>query len=202
MDSPAAQVVAPDSFVTISYQLFDQAGALVEGTSEGGNVHFVHGYGQVLPGLEAGLLGAKAGDKLTITLEPENGFGEFDEEGVFGVERSSCPENVAVGDELLAEAPDGDVLLMRVLEVDGDEVKVDTNHPLAGQRVRFEVEVEGVREATEEEIQEAESELDDEHDGCCDHDHEPGHDHSHDHSHGQAAGAEPLVALGKKPHAH
>ena len=106
----------------------------------------------------------------------------------------------------MAEGPDGDPVAMRVIEVQADAFVVDTNHPLAGQKVRFEVEVASVRAATEEEISEAQTELEqiiaEEADGCgCGHEHGEGEDHDHDHdavehTHDHAPAG--LVQLGKK----
>jgi FKBP-type peptidyl-prolyl cis-trans isomerase SlyD len=99
----------------------------------------------------------------------------------------------------MAHGPDGDPIAMRVLEVHDDAFVVDTNHPLAGQKVRFEVVVASVRAATEEEIAEAQSDLEQRADHDNDHDHSGcGHDHSHDgHDHDHGAPTE-LVQLSKK----
>ena len=107
------------------------------------------------------------------------------------------PATVALGDEFMAHGPDGEPIAMRVIEVQSDLFVVDTNHPLAGQRVRFEVQGSDVRPASEEEVAKAQAELedriDDLDDECgCGHDHgEAGHDH-HDH---EPDGG--LVQLGK-----
>ena len=99
----------------------------------------------------------------------------------------------------MAEGPDGEPVAMRVLEVRADAFVVDTNHPLAGQNVRFEVEVSSVRPANEAEIAAAQAELEDaiaeeEEDGaCCDHEHDEDHDHGHDahHSPGEKSSPSP-----------
>ena len=195
----SAQIVGPDTFVTLSYVLYDEDGDTVDQATAAEPLTYVHGYAQILPGLERGLAGLAAGEKREIVIEPEDAFGEHDDGGVFEVARGDFPESeeLEAGQEFVAEGPDGDRIAMRVVEVHDDAVIVDTNHPLAGQRVRFEVQVASVRPASEEEIASAQSELE-EHatgGGCCDHDHDHDHEHGHDHGHSHHDG---LVKLGKK----
>ncbi|MFT3767072.1 MAG: peptidylprolyl isomerase [Minicystis sp.] len=199
--------IAPDTVVTLSYVLFDQRGETVDRVSREEPLTYVHGYAQIVPGLERQIEGLHAGEKGTFDVDADEAFGERDEDAVFAVNRTDFPDadDVVVGDEFMAEGPDGEPIAMRVVEVREDALVVDTNHPLAGQRIRFEVEVASVREANEDEIAAAQAELEqilaEEEDGCgCGHDHgEEGHDHDHDHGHdhGQADGP-PLVQLSKK----
>ncbi|EYF05861.1 FKBP-type peptidyl-prolyl cis-trans isomerase SlyD [Chondromyces apiculatus DSM 436] len=122
---------------------------------------YVHGYEEIVPGLEKALVGMVAGDKREISVGPEEAFGPHDEEGVFDVGRTDFPdpEKVQVGDEFIAQSPDGDEVAMRVVEILPEGFRMDTNHPLAGQTVRFQVEVQSVRAASEEEISEAQDRL-------------------------------------------
>ncbi len=190
--------IAPDTVVTLSYVLFDERGEAVDRVNKTEPLTYVHGYAQLVPGLERQIEGLRAGQSGVFTVEAEEAFGERDEESVFEVDRADFPDadQVSAGDEFMAEGPDGEPIAMRVLEVHEGSFVVDTNHPLAGQRVRFEVEVADVRPASEEEIAEAQAELEEllaEHghgDACgC------GHDHDHDHDHEQDAG---LIQLTKK----
>ena len=203
-----AIAIAPDTVVTVSYVLFDEKGEEVDHATSGEPLEYVHGYAQIVPGLEKNLTGLHAGDKGSFTLDPEDAFGERDDEGLLEVEKADFPDSdkVKAGDEFMAHGPDGDPIAMRVLEVHDDAFVVDTNHPLAGQKVRFEVEVATVRAATEEEIAEAQSDLekradhDHDHEGCGhDHSHDgdhAGHDHEgHDHDHGAPM---ELIQLTKK----
>jgi len=191
MTTPA---VGPDTVVTLSYTLFDEQGEAVDGVPATDPLVYVHGYMQILPGLEKALTGLHAGDKKEITVEAADAFGEHDQAGILEVDREDFPDSseVSVGDEFVAQGPDGEPLAMRVLEVRAESFLVDTNHPLAGKRVRFAVEVASVRAAEEAEIAEAQADLEaqasaHEHDGCCDHDHGDGHHHhdhaGHDHDH-------------------
>ena len=120
----------------------------------------------------------EAGDEKEVLVSAEDGYGEHDEDLVLEVERSEFPdpEKVTPGDEFLAESPDGDDVPMRVVDVKGDAVVVDANHPLAGMALHYKVKVLLVRTATEEEIETAARELaeaeEHEHGPDCEHDHD------------------------------
>jgi FKBP-type peptidyl-prolyl cis-trans isomerase SlyD len=177
--------IGPDAHVTVRYAAFDEKGAEVERTPDDEPLTYVHGYAQIVPGLERTLEGMRSGERRRFELAPEDAFGVTDESAVFEVDRADLGEakDVSPGDELLAEDADGDTIAMRVLEVRDDCILVDANHPLAGRTLTFEVEVLGVREATDEEVAEAQEELEEQAEsaGCCsDHDHDHDHDHAHD----------------------
>jgi len=196
MDSIA---VGPDTFVTLSYVLFDERGEAVDRAPPEEPLRYIHGYAQIVPGLESAIEGMRAGEKRSVIIAPEEAFGERDDAGVFDVDKEDFPNSgeIVAGDEFLAQSPDGEPMTMRIVEVRPDSFIVDTNHPLAGQRVRFEVEVSEVREASEEEISEAQAELEaslDHDHASCGHDHGDGHAHDHEHSHSDP----PLVQLAKK----
>ena len=193
--------VGPDTLVTLSYVLFDERGEAVDRASPDEPLRYIHGYAQIVPGLESALEGMRAGESRSIVVAPDEAFGERDDSGVFDVDKEDFPNSseIVSGDEFLAQSPDGEPMTMRIVEVRADSFVVDTNHPLAGQRVRFEVAVSEVREASEEEIAEAQSELEahlDQDHACCSHDHGEGHAHDHDHDHDH--GEERLVQLAKK----
>jgi FKBP-type peptidyl-prolyl cis-trans isomerase SlyD len=183
-----ALTIQPNTHVTLDYELRDEEGELIDASeaADGEPIEYVHGYGMLVPGLEAALVGLKVGDERDVVVPAEAGYGERDESLVLEVERSEFPDPKAVeaGDEFTAESPDGDEIAMSVVEVKGDTVVVDANHPLAGMTLRYSVKVRTVRQATEEEIEGAASDLDEAHE----HIHGPDCDHHHD---------EP-VALGKK----
>lgn len=150
----------PDALVTVTYRLFDEAGELVDELAE--PLGFVMGCAQVLPALERGLTGARAGERRTIEAAPEEAFGERDEEAVLEVDRQDFPggDVARVGDEIMATRPDGVEVAHEVVEVTDEAVLVDLNHPLAGQRVRFEVTVVEVRPATDDELDAAQAAVD------------------------------------------
>jgi FKBP-type peptidyl-prolyl cis-trans isomerase SlyD len=183
------RTIGPNAHVTLDYVLRGPEGDVLDDSGgEGGEpIDYVHGYGMLVPGLEAALVGLKAGDEKEVVVSPEEGFGTRDEELIMEIDRADFPDpkKVAKGDEFIAESPDGDEVSMRVVEVKPDSVVVDANHPLAGKELKYAVKIRSVRDATAEEIAEAAAELDAAHE----HVHGPDCDHEH----------EGIVTLGKKP---
>ncbi len=173
--------IQPNTHVTIDYELRDDEGDLLDASEseDGEPIRYVHGYGMLVPGLEAALVGLAVGDERDVVVPAEAGYGQYDESLVLDVERGQLPDpkGVEVGDEFVAESPDGDEVAMCVLEVYDDRVVVDANHPLAGMTLRYLVKVREVRAATTDEIESAAADLDDAHEHVhgtdCDHDHEP-----------------------------
>jgi FKBP-type peptidyl-prolyl cis-trans isomerase SlyD len=174
-------VIAPNAHAVVDYELRDDDGDLVDASEgDGGEpIRYVHGYGMLVPGLESALAGMGAGDERDVIVPADAGYGEYDDELVIEIDRSEVPNpaQVSVGDELVAESPEGDGLTLTVIEVRDDTVVVDANHPLAGMTLRYHVKVREVRLATDQEIAHAAADFDDayqhEHGPDCDHSHEP-----------------------------
>jgi FKBP-type peptidyl-prolyl cis-trans isomerase SlyD len=192
--------IAPNAHVTIDYVLRDGEGEVLDTSSgdDGEPIAYVHGYGMLVPGLEAGLAGLHVGDERDILVPADAGYGERDEELVMEVDRADFPDpsRVAEGDEFVAETSDGEEVVMRVVEIRTDSVVVDANHPLAGIALHYSVKVREVRAATEEEIASVAAEFEE----AEEHVHGPGCSHSHSHgahSHGDE-GDSALVTLGRK----
>src|SRR5262249_32594174 len=120
------EVIQPNAHVVLDYVLKDHSGnVLDESTSDGGEpIVYVHGYGMLVPGLEAGLAGMHAGDEKEIVVPAVEGFGERDEDLIVEIDRAEFPEpsKVAIGEEFVAESPDGEEAVMRVVEVHSDYV--------------------------------------------------------------------------------
>jgi len=157
--SNAGYQVGPEMWVRLSVVIRDAEGEAVQ--DEPTETAFVFGFGATLPALEAGIEGLPQGAKKSLSIKPEDAFGERDPKAVLEVLRDEFPEDVAEGDVFDAEEDDatdnpGGMVLLRVLEVTPDTVVLDRNHPLAGQKVRFDVEVLEVRPAEEDEISAAE----------------------------------------------
>lgn len=148
--------------VSIAYRLFDTGNTLRDSTRKGSPLRYLHGFAQIVPGLERGLEGARAGERRTLELPAEDAFGERDEDAVLEIfpRDFSDAARVAVGDEILAAGPDGNEFTYCITKVTDDLILADMNHPLAGQRVRFEVEVLSVRPATDAELDAARLEID------------------------------------------
>jgi len=183
------ETIQPNAYVTLDYVLKDDGGDVLDESQgeDGEPIEYVHGYGMLVPGLEAALAGMKMGESKDIVVAAEEGFGERDEELMLEIDRDEFPDPKVVkeGDEFVAESPDGDEVVMRVVEVKDDSVIVDANHPLAGVTLHYSVKVRTIRAATPEEIEEAAAELDDAHE----HVHGPDCDHDHEHD---------VISIGKK----
>lgn len=155
--APRGFALGPGVWTRLSYRVHDAEGELLEGA--GGELGFVFGYGVLLPALEARLEGLTVGSRKSIELAARDAYGQRDAARQIEVSRDEFPPDVAPGDRFELEAEDGAELVTRVLAVSDDLVVLDMNHPLAGQRVRFEIEVLDARAATPEELQIAESAL-------------------------------------------
>ncbi|HKJ24153.1 MAG TPA: peptidylprolyl isomerase, partial [Myxococcota bacterium] len=116
---------------------------------------FLHGAGNILPALEQHLLGKAKNDFVEVELAPAEAYGERDPDAVRGVPRSAFPTDrePEVGALVEGRSPDGQPLAGRITAVGAEEVQVDLNHPMAGERLFFEVTVCGVRDATAEETE-------------------------------------------------
>ena len=153
--------IATDLIVELEYRMLDEDGEVIESSADEGPMRYMHGAGEIPPKLEAALAGAERGVRLEVTLEPEDAFGAYDPAGIISVPREDFPPDhdlepgewieIHVGHEHAdGEACQGDhdeesAMQARVVEIDDDAVVLDTNHPLAGRRLTFEVEVKSVR---------------------------------------------------------
>lgn len=146
--------IAEDKVVSIHYTLTDSGGTVLDASAGGEPLAYLHGAGNIIPGLESALEGRQAGDRLSVTVDPAQGYGERDERLVQAVPRSAFKgvEQLAPGMQFQAQGPQGTRLVV-VTQVAADIVTVDANHPLAGQTLHFEVEIAEVRDATREELE-------------------------------------------------
>lgn len=145
--------IAKDTVVSISYQLTDASGTVLEKSEE--PVSYLHGgYDGIFPVVEEALQGKNEGDACVVGLEPDDAFGEYDAELVRVEPRSMFPaQELSVGMQFEGGAENGDQLIYTVTELTDESVVVDGNHPLAGQALNFECKVRGVRAATPEELE-------------------------------------------------
>lgn len=147
--------IAKDTVVTLRYELFDSSGDLLEKIEA--PISYLHGgYDGIFPLVEEALHGKSVGDQISVTMQPEDAFGEYEHELVEVEARSAFPKDVAVGmqfDGGPEDADDEDTLLFTVIEVTDDEVTVDGNHPLAGKTLTFNCIVTGVRPASTTELE-------------------------------------------------
>ncbi len=157
---PATQI-GPDTFVTLAYTLCDEDGDVLDSSAEDAPLSYLHGYGQIVPGLERAIEGMVRGDERSVIVPAEDGYGEYDAEAILEIDRTDFPATaeVSVGDQFLADSEDGETVPMTILEIKDDVCIVDTNHPLAGETLHYQVTVLDVRPATERELAEAEQAL-------------------------------------------
>ena len=138
--------------ITFHYTLKDGSGRLIDTSRGGAPTPFTEGAGQIIEGLEEQLLRMAAGEKRTVVVPPERAYGARDAGLVQKVPRARLPvDDLKVGDQFQT-GPDRQAPIVTVLAIEGDEVLLDANHPMAGQELHFEVEVVAVRAATPEEL--------------------------------------------------
>lgn len=145
--------IAPDAVVSIHYTLTSDSGETLDSSAGGEPLAYLHGKGNLIPGLEKALEGKQAGDKLQVKVAPAEAYGEYDKSLLQNVPRRSFKGvgNVQVGMQFQVQSPQGP-RSVTVTRVAGDMVTVDANHPLAGQNLNFDVEITEVRVASEEEL--------------------------------------------------
>lgn len=157
--------IADKKVVVIDYELTDDNGQILD-KSESGQFAYLHGADNIIPGLEKALSGKSAGDTFEVSVSPEEGYGERHENMVqtVSIDMFESPEQVVVGQQFHAQSPEGHTILITVANIDGDQVTIDGNHPLAGMQLNFSGTVVDIRDATAQEL-------------------EHGHVHAHGHDH-------------------
>ncbi len=148
--------VSEGKVVTVEFKVYDNdTNELLEDTREVGPFFYIQGMGAFVPKIEEALTGKKAGYKDTITLTVEEGYGERDEELVVEMDRKDFVEfeDIYIGLDFIADLEDGSEQSFVITKIEDDVVTADGNHPFAGRNVRFELELIGVREATEKELE-------------------------------------------------
>lgn len=145
--------IQQDCVVSLHYTLKGEDGAVIDSSTSGQPLSYLHGHGQLVSGLERELQGKSAGDRLDVKLAPADGYGDYDAKLVERVPRRTLKglSGIEVGMKLRARTQAGP-RTVTVTRVAGDMVTLDANHPLAGRTLRFEVEITDVREATAEEL--------------------------------------------------
>lgn len=140
--------------VSMHYTLTDDDNNVIDSSDGGEPLTYLHGASNIIPGLEKELIGKTEGASLKVTVEPAEGYGEISDDLIQTVNKAAFEgvESIEAGMSFQAQGPDGNVQNIVVKEVNGDDVLVDGNHPLAGKTLHFDVTVVTIRDATEEEI--------------------------------------------------
>ena len=141
-----------NTVVTLQFKLFDAGNNLVEETGPEPLAYLHGGHSGIFPKVEQAIDNKKAGDKVSVTLEPVDAFGEYDADLIRIEPLASLPLDIAEGGYLVAEK-DGEEIVFRVTNIADGKAMLDGNHELAGQRLRFDATIVDVRPATAEEIQ-------------------------------------------------
>jgi len=132
--------------VTIGFQVSLLDGRIVAATDEGKEETLVLGSGKMFPALEQQIVGMDVGEKKTAQVSSLDAFGPHNPDMQFEIERANLPQDQvpAVGMQLQSQSPDGQQMMLTIIEVGPENVRVDANHPLAGQDLLFEVELHGI----------------------------------------------------------
>jgi FKBP-type peptidyl-prolyl cis-trans isomerase SlyD len=144
--------ISKNSVVTLNYTMFDDQGTVIDKNHQ--PLVYLHGgYDNILPAVEAALDGQVVGQVVSVSMGPDEAFGEFDPSLVHEEDVGLFPPDLEVGMMFETRDPETDESAQyRVTAIDAGMVTVDGNHPLAGMSVRFDAEILEVRAATEEEI--------------------------------------------------
>jgi FKBP-type peptidyl-prolyl cis-trans isomerase SlyD len=152
MDS--IQLIAKDMVVSLHYTLKDSEGEILDSSEGAEPLSYIHGYNQIVPGLETALVGKSSGASFQVVVAPAEGYGEREEEMFLSVPKSEwdLPSTVGAGDIVELSSPEGDVIPAIVVAIGDEVVQLDANHPLAGLELHFSVQVMDVRPATKDEL--------------------------------------------------
>ncbi len=172
--------VAKDLVVSLAYQVRTEDGVLVDESPVSAPLDYLHGRGALISGLEKALEGREAGERFDVGVEAEDAYGQYDDNLVQRAPKDVFVgvDDIQVGMRFLADTDQGPIPV-EITAIEDDEVVVDANHMLAGQNLKFNVEIVAIREATEEELVHGHVHGQD---GCGSHDHD-------DHDHGCCGGS-------------
>jgi FKBP-type peptidyl-prolyl cis-trans isomerase SlyD len=159
--------VTKDKVVSIHYTLKDDNGTVIDSSEGRDALTYLHGNGNLVPGLEKDIEGKEVGAKFKSVVSPAEGYGEVDPQMVIELPKENFEgvDDIQPGMQFQAQWEDG-VQLFTVVEVKDNTVVVDGNHALAGQTLNFDIEVTDIRDASKEEIEHG-------------HVHDPNHHHHH-----------------------
>ena len=147
-------MIGDNAVVSIHYTLTDNEGVILDSSEGADPLNYLHGAGNIIPGLEQALVGKTTGAALKVSIAPEDGYGEVQPDLLQQVPMAAFQgvETVEPGMAFEAQDAQGNVRRVVVKSVEDETVVIDANHPLAGVDLNFDVEVVAVRDATEEEI--------------------------------------------------
>ena len=136
--------ITDDCLVTLEYTLKDDNQEILDSSEQMGPLDYVHGYRQLIPGLEKALQGREAGESFSLTVTPQQAYGEIDPRAVFEVSRAQFPPDTQLEVGMEFETSGHHVV---ITGIDGDIITLDANHPLAGKTLHFDIKITGVRQS-------------------------------------------------------
>jgi FKBP-type peptidyl-prolyl cis-trans isomerase 2 len=160
--------VEKDLVVSMDYTLTVD-GEIVDSSEGDDPIEFIVGQGNIIPGLEKELYGMKVGEKKSVFVPSDEGYGIYDPEALMSISRTEFPEDIPMelGTEITVQGEDGEVTMAVIESFDEETVTLNGNHPLAGKDLNFEVEIKGIRQPTAEELEHGHVHGEDEHDCDC-----------------------------------
>jgi FKBP-type peptidyl-prolyl cis-trans isomerase SlyD len=146
--------IANNSVVSIEYTLKDDEGNILDSSEGRDALSYLHGAGNIIPGLENALAGKATGEELSVTVGPEEGYGERIEQLMQVVSRDifESIDKIEVGMQFQGQSADEQPMIITITAIEGDDVTIDGNHPLAGVNLNFDIKIVDVRDATAEEL--------------------------------------------------
>lgn len=137
----------------IHYKLTDDDGVIMDSSEGQEPLTYLQGHGNLIAGLEDALEGKEKGAKLNVSIKPEDGYGPYRDELIQEVPKENFDQEqeLKVGDQFQVETEAGP-LVVEVTKIEGENITIDGNHPMAGKTLNFDVTVEDVKEATEDEL--------------------------------------------------
>ncbi|MCP4994182.1 MAG: peptidylprolyl isomerase [Gammaproteobacteria bacterium] len=147
--------ISTGSAVTLNYVSRDASGEIIDSSDEDGPIKYIHGTEDLIPGLEKALEGKTTGEKLSVHVPVEEGYGPHDKKLVESVPRKNFEgvDDISSGMQFQTDMDDGTPMIVTVVSVTSKEVTIDGNHPLAGKALDFDLEIIEVHEASSEEIE-------------------------------------------------
>ncbi len=147
-------IIESECVVTLHFSVKDEDENVLETSPPDKPLVYLHGCGNLVLGLEKGLKGMKLGEKETITVYPEEAYGEIDPSLKLKANKSQFPPEIKLEkDRILEREEQGVKQRFLIVAVDGDTVYMDGNHPMAGKTLHYSVEIVSIRPATEEELE-------------------------------------------------
>jgi FKBP-type peptidyl-prolyl cis-trans isomerase SlyD len=140
--------VREGSRVALEYTLSDETGKVIESNKGKEPMSYIHGKGQIIPGLEKQLSGMKVGEEKKVQVKPEDGYGPINPEAFQEISKDKLPpEALKVGTMLMAQGPQGQGIPARVHEIKDNTVIMDFNHPMAGKTLSFDIKISEIKTA-------------------------------------------------------